>query len=166
MTTQQTRDTRYPQLRDIDVQAALATARRIRAETVQRYLRDAGRFLAEVAGGLFGGLVSLLRQHAAVRELRRLDDRMLADIGLSRSEILAAAGGRLPHPRLLQDAGRIVGRFAHGLAHRQGGGHANDGLRRMDDRALDDIGLTRGEIRLAEGSDRSDAAKRGDRDAA
>lgn len=166
MTTQKTLDTRYPELRDTDVQAVLAAARKLRAETAVRYLRNGGRFLIEVIGGLFRGLVTLMRQRAAIRELQQLDDHVLADIGLSRSQISAAATGRLPHPHLLQDAGRIVSRFAHRLADRERLNHANDYLRRMDDRLLDDIGLTRGERRLAEGGDRTGPAKSRDRDAA
>ena len=166
MTTQKTLETRYPQLRDTDVQAVIVTARKVRAERAERYLRDGGRFLIEVIGGLFGGLAKLIRQRAAIRELQQLDDHMLADIGLSRSQITAAATGRLPHPRLLQDAGRIVSRFAHRLADWERANHANDYLRRMDDRLLADIGLTRGDIRLAEGSGSTEPAKRRDRDAA
>lgn len=153
-------------IRDTDVHAVIADARRLRSQVAERYLRDGGRFLIDVVGGLFRGFGRMLRQRAAIRELQQLDDHMLADIGLSRSQISAAASGRLPQPHLFQDAGRIVGRFAQRLAEWDRWNHANDHLRRLDDRSLDDIGLTRGELRLAEGTDGTKSEKDGDRHAA
>jgi uncharacterized protein YjiS (DUF1127 family) len=44
-------------------------------------------------GGLIGRLRTFLRQRRTVRELRALDDRTLADLGISRSDIKAIASG-------------------------------------------------------------------------
>jgi len=42
----------------------------------------------------FAGLADLARKHAAHRELMKLDDRMLADIGLERGNLQNAVAGK------------------------------------------------------------------------
>jgi uncharacterized protein YjiS (DUF1127 family) len=44
-------------------------------------------------GGLIERLRTFLRQRRTIRELRALDDRTLADLGISRSDIRAIASG-------------------------------------------------------------------------
>jgi len=50
-----------------------------------------GKLFSKMAG-LFGDLLAAARRHSAKRELMQLDDRMLADIGLERSNIDSAMG--------------------------------------------------------------------------
>lgn len=78
------------------VEATIARARRLRAEAMAGRLRlvaqVAGRFAMRLVEGLFG----TRRQRADTRALMALDDRMLADIGLSRDDIKAAIYGGAP----------------------------------------------------------------------
>ena len=72
----------------------------VRVDAVDRHTieRQARVHRAEIVGAMVGGgiyrlwtyLRSALRRRAAMAELGALDDRMLADIGLTRSEIRAA----------------------------------------------------------------------------
>jgi uncharacterized protein YjiS (DUF1127 family) len=67
----------------VDRQAIEQQARIHRAAVV-------GEFIGGGIANLWGHVRAVLRRRAAVAELSALDDRMLADIGLSRSEIRAA----------------------------------------------------------------------------
>lgn len=64
-----------------------AQARRLRAETV-----------AKIAKTLFARFQAWRKHQLAVAELMGLDDAMLRDIGLNRSEISAAVNGKLYRP--------------------------------------------------------------------
>ncbi len=90
-----------------------------------------------------------VRRRAVIAELARLDDRMLADIGVARHEIAELAtrtvGGAVPGwgaialrflLDLVVDPARRA--YARRIAYRD--------LMRMDERMLRDIGLTRAEI--------------------
>jgi uncharacterized protein YjiS (DUF1127 family) len=54
-------------------------------ETIRHANRD---------GGILGRVQSLVSRTRAIRQLRQLDDRLLADIGLSRGEIETSVWGR------------------------------------------------------------------------
>jgi uncharacterized protein YjiS (DUF1127 family) len=60
---------------------------------VRRALLGSARF---VARALIGPIVRWERRQATIRTLSSLDDRMLADIGLWRSEIRQVVDGRMP----------------------------------------------------------------------
>lgn len=70
-------------LEQVDRQTIEHQARVRRAEVV-------GEMIGGGIARLWTGLRASLKRRAAVAELSALDDRMLADIGLSRSEIRAA----------------------------------------------------------------------------
>lgn len=67
----------------VDRQAIEYRARVHRAEII-------GEMIGGGIASLWGHIRTALRRRAAVAELNALDDRMLADIGLSRSQIHAA----------------------------------------------------------------------------
>jgi uncharacterized protein YjiS (DUF1127 family) len=106
--------------------------------------------------GLVAGLKRLVRRRALHRELMRLDDRLLADIGLTRADVAAVAyrAAEAEEPAGLQPGSGLQG-FGRRLIQR-----AVDGFRRraaaadlmaLDDRLLADIGLSRGDIPAAVG---------------
>ena len=85
--------------------------------------------------------------HSARTELMAMDDRMLNDIGLTRGDIVAATRStHIPYhlqiTNLLSQAGKTFGRW---IAVR----NARAKLMAMDERMLDDIGLTHGDIEAA-----------------
>ncbi len=68
------------------------------SEFQRRVIGRAKTKRAETVRGLFRALAEWCRRRAAVARLQRLDDRMLKDIGLHRSEIDAAVnGGHVPY---------------------------------------------------------------------
>ena len=71
-----------------------------RGELYRRVVERAKAMRAEAIRGLFRGLVAWFKRRAAAARLQRLDDRMLKDIGLHRSEIEAVVSGRhVPYRR-------------------------------------------------------------------
>jgi uncharacterized protein YjiS (DUF1127 family) len=57
------------------------------AEPARRGLSPAAR-LNRVAGRLLGTIAAVIRRELAARELRRLDDRLLRDVGLDREDVM------------------------------------------------------------------------------
>ena len=55
-------------------------------------------FVSSLAATL-GSIASAQSKRKAIADLRQLDDRMLADIGLSRSDIVAAVNGEIYRSR-------------------------------------------------------------------
>jgi uncharacterized protein YjiS (DUF1127 family) len=78
------------------VDEAIARARRLRAEAFAEHASRAGRAVAGWLGWLIGAARPMRRRRADTRALMRLDDRLLADIGLRRSDIKAAIYGDVP----------------------------------------------------------------------
>jgi uncharacterized protein YjiS (DUF1127 family) len=71
------------------------------------------------------GLAAKQRLRSAVRELQRLDDRMLADIGVTRGEIESAVRDGLPMRMMRQSRHRDRHRDWNGIpARRQAAGFA------------------------------------------
>jgi uncharacterized protein YjiS (DUF1127 family) len=73
--------------------ALLEEARAVRSRAIAAGAAATARWLANAAKELFAAVRTHLRQRANLAELQRLDDRTLADIGLDRSTIYAAARG-------------------------------------------------------------------------
>ncbi len=85
-----------------------AQARRLRAATVSDLIKKAG----SVTKILFARYQTWRKQQQAIAELYALDDAMLRDIGLSRSEIDAAVEGKLYRP--------LAGKLAFGASNENG----------------------------------------------
>ena len=81
-----------------------------------------------------------VRRRAARAELMKLDDRLLADIGLSRAQIDFAVGGA----GLLEGLSEAV--FLRPFVAWQRGRQAAKTLNALDDRQLADVGMLRAEI--------------------
>jgi len=122
----------------------IAKARWMRAGYVNRLLQRGMTVLG--LDSLVGALVRPLRQAMmrgeTVRELRQLDDHMLRDIGLERSQIeeiadalAGSAPQRAPRPGPIARLRKAYQRRATIAA-----------LENLDDRVLSDIGLVRGNI--------------------
>src|SRR5206468_8092967 len=101
--------------------------------------------------GILAGLKRRLRRQALCRELMSLDDRLLADIGLTRGDIAAVAqraaeepapAGFGPSLGFFSLVHRILDSVSESLRRRA----ARAELMALDDRMLADIGLTRGDI--------------------
>lgn len=82
-------ETVAPRVNEID--AIIARARQARSEVFARHARAAGRFVAE----LFRPLAEAVARDRAYRELMALDDRVLADMGITRDQIPSVVAGHL-----------------------------------------------------------------------
>lgn len=82
-------ETVAPRANEID--DIIARARRARSEVFTRQARAAGRFVAE----LFRPLAEAVARDRAYRELMALDDRVLADMGITRDQIPSVVAGHL-----------------------------------------------------------------------
>jgi uncharacterized protein YjiS (DUF1127 family) len=109
--------------------------------------------------GLLGGLRCALRRAALRRELMSLDDRLLADIGLTRGDVEAAAARAALEPQPCGMSGsfgpadllrRIAERIGESFRRRAAAAE----LMALDDRLLADIGLSRSDIPAAVGTAR------------
>ena len=70
-----------------------ARARELQAEAIARILGGAGRLIARSATRALRGLADALRKRRTIVELSRLDDHLLADIGIDRGQIPVVAQG-------------------------------------------------------------------------
>jgi uncharacterized protein YjiS (DUF1127 family) len=107
--------------------------------------------------GLMAAFKRMLRRRALHRELMRLDDRLLADIGLTRADVAAVAyrAAEADEPAGMQSgAGFWRGLIARAVdAFRRRAAAAD--LMALDDRLLADIGLSRSDIPAAVGVTRT-----------
>ena len=78
------------------VDEAIARAHRLRAEAFAEHAGRAARALRSWLRRLIGSAFRTRRHRADTDGLMRLDDRLLADIGLRRSDIKAAVYGDAP----------------------------------------------------------------------
>jgi uncharacterized protein YjiS (DUF1127 family) len=78
------------------VDEAIARARRLRAEALAEHTGRAAGALAGWAARLLGRIRQARRRRADTHALMMLDDRLLADLGLKRSDVTAAAYGDVP----------------------------------------------------------------------
>ena len=116
---------------------------------------EARRMQAEVVGQLVGGAVKRLmaplttayRRWGLASELNRLDDRMLADIGIIRADIPAVARAAFASQSTTAGAvGGAVKRLAAFFATASKRRHMARELNRLSDHMLADIGLIRADI--------------------
>ena len=147
--------TRFTENEKVTLRRAMTPAATTRTDVFGR-LATAGRILAEM-------LRRRLRRAAALRELSALDDRMLADIGLKRSEIDAAAtrsaGPERPGlAELLGELGELARDLSRAFVRWQSRRAAYRQLMLLDERLLRDIGLSREEIPAVIASMRQGAA--------
>jgi len=147
--------TRFTENEKVTLRRAMTPAATTRTEVFGR-LATAGRILAEM-------LRRRLRRAAALRELSALDDRMLADIGLNRSEIDAAAthsaGPERPGlAELFGELGELARDLSRAFIRWQSRRAAYRQLMLLDERLLRDIGLSRAEIPAVIASMRHGAA--------
>ena len=70
-----------------------ARARQLQSEAIGRAFGAAGRFLARNVSGACRRIVDTIRKRRTIAELSRLDDHMLADIGIDREQIPMIAQG-------------------------------------------------------------------------
>ena len=70
-----------------------ARARELQSETIGRALGAAGRFLARSGANAYRRIAGTIRKRRTIAELSRLDDHMLADIGINREQIPMIAQG-------------------------------------------------------------------------
>ncbi|MDD9983927.1 MAG: DUF1127 domain-containing protein [Gammaproteobacteria bacterium] len=70
-----------------------ARARELQSEAIGRAFRTAGRFLARTGSNAFRWFTGAIRKRQTIATLSRLDDHMLADIGIDRRQIPMIAQG-------------------------------------------------------------------------
>lgn len=73
--------------------AYVARARRPQSEAIGSAVASAGRFLAHVAVETARRIASEIRKRQTIAELSRLEDHLLADIGIERAQIPMVAEG-------------------------------------------------------------------------
>lgn len=131
----------------VDLETAVQQGRRLRAKAMARMIAHTVDVAARVTGlkllseTVFRPIRCALKRQATLEQLRRLDNRMLEDIGLDRGMIngyaqdLSASEPPRARPTLIER----FRRWRHQRATiRQ--------LEALDDHMLDDIGLVRGAI--------------------
>ena len=125
-------------------------ARQMQAEVTAALIRQAVTKTVSFLGAtVFAPLAVLVHRHALTVELNKLDDRLLADIGLHRGAIQNLAHDAVPMPssRIASETSRFV--ETRVLApvvvwlHRRS---LASQLNALDDRLLADIGLLRADI--------------------
>jgi len=92
MSATQLSPTLYGRVSAAQVETALE-ARRVRAQALAALAADGVGAIGAGLKSLFGRLKSWNERHSTFLELEGLDDRTLADIGLSRGEIAQVAAG-------------------------------------------------------------------------
>ena len=138
-----------------------ARARELQSEAIGDALGTAGRFLAGGVAGGYRWIADGIRKRQTIAQLSRLDDRMLADIGIDRVQIPMIAQGLIAPsgeaPRRTKTIGNALGTAGRFLAGTAAGAYRRiaDRIRkrqtiaqlsRLDDRVLADIGIDRAQI--------------------
>ena len=70
-----------------------ARARRLQSKAVARAAGAVGRLLARGGSGAYRWIAGAIRRRRTIAELSRLDDHMLADVGIDRAQIPMIAQG-------------------------------------------------------------------------
>ena len=70
-----------------------ARARELQSEAIGRAFGTAGRFLARKGTNMYRRITGAIRKRQTIRALSRLDERLLADIGIDREQIPMIAQG-------------------------------------------------------------------------
>ncbi len=74
----------------LDIEAAVRRGRKIRAEAAGRLIDTVGEAIGRGFHAIFGPILRWQREAAALKQLRQLDARMLADIGLAPGQLMHA----------------------------------------------------------------------------
>ena len=125
-------------------------ARQMQAEVTADLIRQAvTKTVSILRSTVFAPLATLVRRHSLAIELNRLDDRLLADIGMHRGAIPGIARDAFPVPssRVASEVSRFVETrvLAPVTVWLQRRSLATQ-LNALDDRLLADIGLLRADI--------------------
>jgi uncharacterized protein YjiS (DUF1127 family) len=113
----------------------------VAASTAGRQAPTLAVALVDLLAAVVKSIVARQERHAAERELRNLDDRMLRDIGISRSDIREVAAGR-PIGAGAEEANEAIEGLRRWVRSRA----AAKELHALDSRTLNDIGMVRGDI--------------------
>ena len=89
---------------DIDVEQLIAKGRAERSRVLAELLSAAPRKIATAPAAVLGGILRAFERARVMRELRSMDERMLADIGLTVGEIDLVASGKLSRGSLRRPA--------------------------------------------------------------
>lgn len=132
--------------RSVDVLSVVQTARTLRAEFIADHLHSGLETFGRWSGlsALFATLRRRFQHRRTLKALGQLDDRLLSDIGISRTEIAAAAALCCKEEAVAKPSAwsKLAARLRREVARRR----TVRELSAMSDEMLADIGIDRADI--------------------